>query len=184
MQPNATSTVLVPQPQSDEYNEFYGDYVARAGKYPDVLAQLVAQRTELSDLLRGVSDEQALRRPGRDEWTLKGVIGHLGDSERIFSYRALRFSRKDPTPLPGFEQENYTREASFDALPIADLLAEWDHLRAATILMFRAIPADRYTQRGTASNSPITLRAMLYIIVGHADQHLESLRTEYLPLFK
>lgn len=181
MQPTIPN-VQIPQPQSDEYGEFYSDYVARASKYPDVLVQLAAQRDELAGLVGQVSEAQAEQPPAPDEWTFKQVIGHLADAERVFGYRALRFSRKDATPLPGFDQGVFTRESNFNAQPLADLLAEWDHLRAANLLMFRAVPPDRFMQRGIASNTPITLRALLYVIVGHADQHLDSLRTVYLPV--
>jgi uncharacterized protein (TIGR03083 family) len=173
---------MIAAPERDEYGEFYSDYVARASKYPDVLAQLAAQRDELAGLVGQVSEAQAEQPPAPDEWTFKQVIGHLADAERVFGYRALRFSRKDATPLPGFDQGVFTRESNFNAQPLADLLAEWDHLRAANMLMFRAVPPDRFMQRGTASNTPITLRALLYVIVGHAEQHLDSLRTVYLPV--
>ncbi len=170
---------MIQRPNSDEYAEFYAGYVARVPD-GDVLQMLQDQRQQLADLLRGVSDEQAQVYPAPGEWNIKEVIGHLNDAERVFSYRALRISRKDATPLSGFEQNEFVRESNFSAVPLSDLLEEFDSLRAANLLLFKHLTPEMLTVRGTASNNTVTPRALVYIIAGHTDGHIESLRTVYL----
>jgi hypothetical protein len=170
---------VIPRPNSDEYAEFYAGYVARVPD-GDVIQLLHDQRQQLADLLRGVSEQQAEAYPAPGEWNIKEVIGHLNDGERVFSYRALRFSRKDLTPLAGFDQNDFVRESNFSARSLSDLLEEFDHLRAANVLMFKSLTPDMLSQRGIASENPITPRALVYIVAGHADGHIDSLRTVYL----
>jgi hypothetical protein len=172
---------LIPRPNADEYAPFYAGYVARV---PDgaVLQLLQQQRAQYADLLRNISDEQALERPAPGEWNIKEVIGHLIDAERVFSYRALRFSRKDSTPLSGFEQDDFVRESNFSERSLKDLLEEFDHCRAANILMYKSFPSDVLAWCGTSSSNPLSVRALVYITAGHADVHYESLRTVYLKL--
>jgi len=167
-------------PQVDEYSSFYAGYIARSGD-SDVLKMLSEQMADLKSLLQNIADEQALYRPTPQDWNLKEVIGHLIDCERIFSYRALRISRQDVAALPGFDQEDYVRNATFTHRTLADLMEELSLLRAANLLMFKSMPAEAFTQRGTASDAPISVRALVYILAGHMDVHLESLRKEYLP---
>lgn len=172
---------MIPRPNADEYAPFYAGYVERVPD-GDVVQLLQQQRTQFADLLRNVSDEQAQERPAPGEWNIKEVIGHLIDAERVFSYRALRFSRKDSTPLSGFEQDDFVRESNFSDRSLSDLLEEFDHCRAANVLLFKSFPSEVLTWRGTASNNPVSVRALVYITAGHADGHYESLRTVYLKL--
>jgi hypothetical protein len=172
---------LIQRPNADEYAPFYTDYIAHVPD-GDVLQFLQQQRSQFADLLRNVSDEQAQERPAPGEWHIKEVIGHLIDSERVFSYRALRFARKDTTPIPGFDQEHFIRESNFSERSLSDLLEEFDHVRAANILMYKSFPSDVLTWCGTANNNPVSVRALVYITAGHADVHYVSLRTVYLKL--
>lgn len=172
---------MLTAPQENEYAPFYADYVRRAATQPDVIRMLTEQMAELKNLLANMTDEQALFRPTPQDWNVKEVIGHLVDCERVFSYRALRFSRADEAALPGFDQEVFVKNANFTERPLAELMEELSLLRAANLLMFKAIPADRLMQWGTASGYQFTLRAMLYITAGHLDVHLDSLKREYLP---
>jgi hypothetical protein len=109
------------------------------------------------------------------------VIGHLNDVERVFSYRLLRISRNDATPLPGFEQEDYVRMAGFNDYPLEDLVAEFEHLRRANIIAIQHMSKEAVDRRGTASGMTVSARALIYMIVGHVDHHMSSLQEKYLP---
>ena len=168
-------------PGPDEYAPFYSDYIQRASQRDDLYAALSLQLDELHAALDPLNDAQALFKPGPQEWSIKEVIGHLNDVERVFSYRLLRISRGDATPLPGFEQENYVRAAGFDSMTLNDLLCEFDYLRRANILSIQNIPAEAVDRRGTASGFPVSVRALVYMLVGHVDHHMTSLHEKYIP---
>ena len=108
------------------------------------------------------------------------MIGHLIDSERIFAARALRFARNDPAPLPGFEQDDYVRNSTFDAYPLSELASELEIVRQSTIFLFRHIDEQAWTRRGVANNAEVSVRALAYIIAGHELHHREVLRSRYL----
>ena len=108
------------------------------------------------------------------------MIGHLNDVERVFSYRLLRVSRNDATPLPGFEQNDYVREAGFDNYSLDDLLGEFELLRRANIIAIGNMKEEAVDRRGTASGYPISARALIYMLVGHVDHHMASLHEKYL----
>lgn len=171
-------------PDSEEYAPFYAGYVQRAQTRGDVFAALSQQLDEIQTELGGLSNEQGLFRDAPNEWSIKEVIGHLNDVERVFSYRMLRVSRNDLTPLPGFEQNDYVREAGFDNYPLQELLHEFEHLRRANILAISNMSAESTLRRGNASGYTVSARALIYMIVGHVDHHLESLREKYLPPIK
>src|SRR5690348_5487417 len=132
----------IPAPAPDEYAPFYGDYVQRASHRNDVYAALSAQIDELHAALDPLSEPQASFKPGSEEWSIKEVMGHLNDVERVFSYRLLRVSRGDATPLPGFEQEDYVRAAGFDRSSLADLVQEFEYLRRANLLAIGSMSED------------------------------------------
>lgn len=167
-------------PTSDEYAEFYAGYIQRATARGDVLAALSKQIDEIRAAPGNLSDDQALFRNAPNEWSIKDVMGHLNDVERVFSYRLLRVSRNDSTPLPGFEQDDYVREAGFDKHPLKDLIQEFEHLRRANILAIQNMSAESALRVGHASGKPVSARALIYMLVGHVDHHLESLNEKYL----
>ena len=167
-------------PTPDEYAEFYAGYIQYATQRSDVLAALAQQIDEINSALGNLSDDQALFRDAPQEWSIKEVVGHLNDSERVFAYRLLRVSRNDPTPLPGFEQDDYVREAGFDRHPIKDLIHEFEHLRRANILAINNMTDESTLRRGTASGYTISARALIYIMVGHVEHHMASLHEKYL----
>jgi uncharacterized damage-inducible protein DinB len=168
-------------PSTDEYASFYSDYIQRASQRDDLYAALSDQIAELQGALGSLSDQQARFRPGPQEWSIKEVMGHLNDVERVFSYRLLRVSRNDATPLPGFEQEDYVRAAGFDDYSLDDLIAEFEHLRRANIIAIQHTNAEALERRGTASGVTVSARALIYMIVGHVDHHMASLHEKYLP---
>ena len=171
-------------PDSEEYAPFYAGYVERAQARGDVFAALPQQIDEIKADLGELTDEQGLFRDAPNEWSIKEVIGHLNDVERVFSYRLLRVSRDDVTPLPGFEQNDFVREAGFDHYTLYDLIQEFEHLRRANILAICNMSEEATLRRGSASGYTVSARALIYMIVGHVDHHLASLREKYLPPLK
>ena len=173
------TTATIPRPDATEYAPFYGTYV---GKVPDgdLLELLERQRRETQNLLAGLSDTQALHRYAPGKWSMKEVVGHLMDSERVFCYRALRFARADEKPLQGFDEKAWVPAGSFDARPLADLAAELDAVRRATIALFGGFDAAALARKGTANNNEVTVRALAWIVAGHERHHVAILRERYL----
>jgi hypothetical protein len=169
-------------PTPEEYAPFYADYVQRAAQRADLHAALSDQIAELHVALDSLSDIQACFKPGPQEWSIKEVIGHLNDVERVFSYRLLRISRNDSTPLPGFEQEDFVRAAGFDRYLLTDLVREFELLRLANTIAIGHMTEEAVDLRGTASGYTVSARALIYMIVGHVDHHRASLHEKYLPI--
>jgi uncharacterized damage-inducible protein DinB len=174
-------TINISTPATDEYAEFYAGYVQRATARGDVFAALPKQIEEIRTALGSLSDEQALFRDASKEWSIKEVMGHINDVERVFAYRWLRVSRNDATPLPGFEQNDYVRESRFDECSLQDLIQEFEFLRRANILAITNMKEAALLYRGTASGYPVSARALIYMLVGHVDHHMASLHEKYLP---
>jgi hypothetical protein len=171
----------IPIPNPEEYAPFYADYIQRAATRGDVTTALPLQIDEMKAALGSLTDVQARFRNGPDEWSIKEIISHLIDSERVFSYRLLRISRRDKTPLPGFEQEDFVRESGADELPLDDLLSEFEYLRRANAVMVKNLSEESLSQVGTASGADVSARALVYMMVGHVEHHMASLREKYLP---
>jgi hypothetical protein len=177
--PMSASTV-VDRPASSEYAPYYAGYVARVPE-GDVLALLETQIDDTLSFLRAQGEAWAATRYAPGKWSVKEIVGHLSDTERIMSYRALRIARGDRTPLPGYEQDDYVRAANFDRRPLADLLEDFAAVRAATLRLFRSLDADAWRRSGIANNLEVSVRALAYIIAGHERHHFEILRTRYAP---
>ena len=170
---------MIARPHPDEYAPYAATYVQRIPVGSDVLALLSRQPDDLRVLLQNVGDEQANQRPAPGEWSIKEVIGHVCDSERVFAYRALCVARGEQAPLPGFEQDDYVSATDFNARSLSDLLDEFAAQRQGNVLCFRAFREGEMVRRGTASDHPVTVRALLYIMAGHVLHHVESLQTTY-----
>jgi hypothetical protein len=168
----------VDRPETDEIPPHYVGYIARVTE-SDPVAVLAAQIDVTAALLRGLSEADALKRYAPGKWSIKEVVGHLADTERIMSCRALRVARGDVTPLPGFDENAYVPPAKFDARSLADLVGDLFTVRAATVALFRTFDADAWRRRGTASGKPISVRALGYMIPGHERHHVEILKTRY-----
>lgn len=170
---------MIPRPSSDEYAPYYAGYVSRVLDGSDVFALLSRQPDDLRGLLHALPEEKAAIRPAPGEWSVKEVIGHISDTERIFAYRALRIARGDTTPLPGFEQDAYVQSTDFNARSLTDLLDEFAFQRRANVMCFKSLTEAEIARCGTASNAAVSVRALLYIMAGHVLHHLESLQTDY-----
>lgn len=173
------TATTIPRPQADEHSAYYARYIAKVPD-GDLVSLLREQAMETVALLQGLSPEQANYAYAPGKWTVKEVIGHLTDAERIFGYRALRFARQDPTELPGFDENAYVTNANFGARSLADLLEELQVVRASSIHLAKNLDADALARRGSANGNPISVRALFYIIAGHERHHAELLRERYL----
>jgi len=167
------------RPQTGEYNSYYGRYIDLATE-DDIVAALDAQSRETAAVLGGLSEAQAAHRYEPDKWSVKQLVGHVIDAERIFAFRALAFARGETTPLPGFDQDPYVANAASDDRSIADLAEEFATVRKANVMMFRALSEEAWQRRGVASDNPISVRALAYILLGHERHHLRILRERYL----
>lgn len=171
----------ITPPTSEEYAPFYAGYIEFATKRGDVFSAMTQQLDEMKSALGKLSDKQARFRNGPEEWSIKEIISHLTDGERVFSYRMLRISRNDKTPLPGFEQNDYVKESGADEIPLEDLLNEFEFLRRANIIAVKGLSEEASQRVGTASTAQISARALIYIMVGHVEHHMASLNEKYLP---
>ncbi len=167
---------MLGRPNPTEYAEFYKNYISRVPDGP-VLDFLATQLGNYRQLLVGVSDEVAAAAPAPGKWSVKQVLGHLCDTERVMAYRALRFARGDAGELRGFEQDDYVREAHSNSRSVEDLLTELESIRKATIALFGSLPPEAETRAGVANGNPVTVRALAYIAGGHAQHHLELLKS-------
>jgi len=166
------------RPNPQEHNPYYGTYI-RLVPDGNILQTLARQHEDTQALLRGLSDAKARWRPAPAEWSVKQVVGHLLDTERVFAFRALWLARGDTQALPGFDQDAWMQHTDFDAQPLADLLAEWAHCRASNISLFTGIADATWLRSGTASDSTNTVRTWVWCTAGHELHHIESLRTVY-----
>jgi uncharacterized damage-inducible protein DinB len=172
-------TLAIPRPDASEYAPHYETYVSKvpAG---DVVTILEDQRQETQELLAGIPDGRALHRYAPGKWSIKEVVGHVTDAERVFCYRALRFARGDQTPLSGFDEKVYAPAGKFDLHSLPDLAAELDAVRRATIALFSGLDPEALARRGTANAKQVSVRALAYIIAGHERHHVGILRERYL----
>jgi hypothetical protein len=168
------------RPEPGEYAPFYETYVSLVPG-GDVIAQLESQRLQTAQLFAASTERDGNFRYAPGKWTIKEVVGHLSDSERVFSYRAMRIARGDQTPLPGFEQDDYVKNGNFGEQSLADLVAEYGAVRSATLALLRSFNAEAGARRGTASDKPVTVRALAFIIAGHELHHREILKERYFP---
>jgi hypothetical protein len=135
-------------------------------------------------LLGELTDRQAAVRYAAGKWSIKEIVGHLSDTERVYAYRALRFARDDATALPGFDQDKFVAEAAFDERPFGEILDEFRAVRAASIALFRGTSPAALLRRGTASGFEFTVRVIPFILAGHEIHHRRAIETLYLPTLK
>ncbi|HSY48639.1 MAG TPA: DinB family protein [Thermoanaerobaculia bacterium] len=168
------------RPADDEFAPYAKadiDYVAG----DDAVVVLSAQGVEVTTLLQSL-DEEAISalRYAPDKWTLKEVVGHLIDDERIFAYRALCVARGDTRPLPGFEEKDYVAATDFESRPLVRLIAEYRAVRAATLALFAPLTAEEWVRRGNVNGYEASVRGLAFHVAGHELHHLRTLREKYL----
>jgi len=163
----------------EEYNLHYKEYIDLAGS-ADLLDTLHQAKGEFESLLRCIPEDRLHITYAVNKWTIAEVLMHIIDTERVFQYRALCFSRFDSTPLPGYEQDNYVSNSSAETRNKKELLEEFLAVRASTIQMFVAFSATQLGFVGSASNSPLSTAAAGFIICGHQKHHTQILQEKYL----
>lgn len=174
------STVIAGfgRPDASEYAPYYGRYISLVPE-EDIVAALEKQAPQTIALLQSGGSKADFRyEPGK--WSVKEVLGHINDTERIMAYRALRIARGDKTPIEGYEQDDYARDGNFGQRSLGDLIAEFSSIRGATIALFRSFEPDAAARRGIANKNEISARALAYVIAGHELHHRRILAEKYL----
>jgi hypothetical protein len=166
-------------PDRTEATEYYFKYIdlVPAGDICDILE---AQQVDTLELLHGISEAQSLYRYAPGKWSIRDVINHLNDTERLFVFRAFWFARGFDSALPSFDQDVAVSAAGADDRSWESLQDEFGAVRAATLAFFQALPAPAWTRRGIASGSPFTVRALAYLAAGHVAHHSMIIRERYL----
>lgn len=173
------SATAPARPESNEYAPYYEKYVSLVPD-ADLVETLERQGAETLALLRGLDEGRGGHRYEPGKWSVRQLVGHVNDAERIFSYRALAIARGDRAPLPGMEQDEWMAGVDFDARTLASLADEFEAVRAATVQLLRHLSPEAWSRRGTASDNEVTVRALAYIIAGHEAHHVRVLRERYL----
>lgn len=171
--------MAIARPGADEYAPYYQTYIDQVNG-PDALPVLAAQRDSTARFLASIPESKAGHRYAEGKWSLREVIGHLGDSERIFAYRLLRFARADESPLAGFDENTYVPAGGFERRSLTDVAAEFGAVRDATLALVRSLDAAAQVRRGSANGKSISVRALAWIIAGHEAHHLRVIGERYL----
>jgi uncharacterized damage-inducible protein DinB len=167
------------KPNANEYAAFYHTYVGKVSD-GEIVALLNKQTTSTLAVLKGISEEKALYRYAEGKWSIKELLNHIIDAERVFAYRALRVGRGDQTLLPGFSQDDYVAAFDADARSMKDLVAEFESVRSATVSLFQSFTDEALMRLGIASDNPVSVRALGFIILGHELHHVMILKERYL----
>lgn len=167
------------RPETNEYPAYYEPYIAMVPK-GDIFKILEAQVAEVSDILAGIDERNGDFAYAEGKWTIRELFVHLNDTERIFGYRALRFARMDATPLAGFEQDDYVKNAHASSRNLENLADEFYHLRLSNVFLFRTLTEEALKAKGTANGKEVQVRSIVYIMVGHVAHHLRILKERYL----
>lgn len=167
------------RPSKSEYAHYYADYVANVPK-GNIVDILNAQMHESYTFFNSIPGDKAFSSYKEGKWTVKQVIGHLIETERVFAYRALAFSRRDPNPLPSMDQDSYVKYSNYNSRTISNLANEYLAVRIATTHLFQNMTKEMISLKGTASGFEFTVRSLPFIIAGHELHHLHVIREKYL----
>lgn len=169
----------IPKPPANEYAAYTIAYIAQVPDDGRVLEHLQHNAEVMKQHILSLPEEKLATPCAPGEWTVKEILVHIMDSERVFAYRALRVARNDMTPLPGFEQDDYVPYSGANARSLDNIFAEYIAIRAATMTFFESLDDAAWLRIGTASNNPVSVRAAAYIIAGHELYHLDSIKQNY-----
>jgi hypothetical protein len=172
-------STMIARPSTDEHVAYYGKYIARVPD-GDLLELMRAQIEETAALLRGVPANRSDFAYGPGKWTVKQVVQHVSDVERVMGYRALRFARNDRTELPGFDENRWAENADVSGRSLNDLIEELEVIRSGTIHFAKHLSGEEQARRGKANGQEVSVRALIYIIAGHERHHVGLLRERYL----
>lgn len=169
----------MPRPNENEFAPYYGRYIAQV-KENDINAALASQHTVIENFLKSIPAAKWNYAYAEGKWTVKELVQHIIDAERIFAYRALRIARKDQTPLPGFEENDYAPASEAGRRTADELIEELITVRRSTELLFKSFTDEMLNNKGTASNQPVSVNALGFITVGHFTHHKAILEERYL----
>lgn len=169
---------MIERPSPGEYAEYFHRYISLVPE-GDVVEILGRQIGQTRALLEAFGEEGSKRRYAPDKWSVREVVGHLSDTERIFVYRCLRFSRNDATPRAGFEQDDFVRTANFDHRALKDLLDEYASVRQASLSFFRSLDEEALDRKGVASGNQLSVRSVPFIVAGHELHHRKIIQDRY-----
>jgi hypothetical protein len=170
--------VSIARPAPSEHVAYYSKYINLVPD-GDLLSLLDKQSRQTTKLLGGISPKKSQFRYAPDKWSIREVVGHISDTERVFAYRALTFARADATPLPSFDENAWARTSNAGDRSLGDLVKEFEAVRASTLALFRGFADEQFAKSGTANNNPITVRAIAYIVAGHERHHVNLLKERY-----
>ncbi|HEV3459125.1 MAG TPA: DinB family protein [Thermoanaerobaculia bacterium] len=170
----------IPKPEAGEYPPYASMYLDRLPADGRLLEHLARSREATAELIHSLPEQLLLRRYAPGKWTIKEILVHVVDDERIYAYRALRFARGDLTPLPGFEQDEFAAASDANERPVPDILAEHAAVRNATIALFRGLPEAALLRSGVADGKRFTVRALGYHMAGHEAHHMAVVKERYL----
>jgi hypothetical protein len=171
--------MLISKPQTNEYAPYYTQYIDKV-EDKDLVTALKNSEKQLVELIHGIPEEKADYRYGPGKWSIKEVLVHLNDAERVFAYRALRFARNDRTELAGFDENTWVPESNAAVRSLRDILKEHTHVRQSTLSLFENITEEMALRKGPANGKEISVRALGFIICGHALHHANVIRERYL----
>lgn len=166
------------RPAPNDYAPYYHRYISLVEE-SDPLTALEKQSSDTQRALAGLDESRGSYRYAEGKWSVKEVFGHVIDAERVFAYRALSFARGEKSPLPSFDEEDWSRFGGWDRWKVSDLAEEYALMRRSNIVLFRNLPPEAWERRGVASDNEVTVNALLWIIVGHEKHHLSVLRERY-----
>ena len=169
---------MITPPEPAEYAPFYAGYIREVGT-ADPVAAMRAQLDSTGTLLAGVREDRSSYRYAPDKWSIREIVGHLADTERIMSCRALRLARGDQAALPGFDENQFVAAAGFDRRTLGSLLEEWRLVRRASIALFEGLTDDDLLHQGIVNEAPMSARALAWIIPGHERHHIDVLQKRY-----
>lgn len=170
---------MIDRPSSNEFAHYYHKSIQEVpdGNIIEILEQ---QKLNAEKFFSSINEEKSLFRYAEGKWSIREVLGHIIDAERIFSYRALRFSRKDPQPLLSFEENTYVSNSNYNSILLMNICEEFSSLRKSNILMFKGFKEKMWTMTGIASENNVSVRAIAYIMAGHFNHHMNIIKERYL----
>ncbi|NQX44951.1 DinB family protein [Paenibacillus tritici] len=171
---------MIGRPEQGEYSEFQSRYISLVPPEGELKVILREQTRQVLALLGGLTEEQGAYRYAPEKWSIKEVIGHLTDNDRIMSYRLLCFARGEQAPLPGYEENDYAAAGEFDRFSLQEMIAHYRIVRESTLALIDSLTEDAYTRRGSFGTIAMSVRAQICLIIGHELHHLRILQERYL----
>ena len=167
---------MLAAPEKTEYGAYFDGYISKV-RGSDVFELLLSQIEELRFVVEQLTEEDAVQPYAPGKWSFKQLLGHINDTEKIMFFRALCIARNEQQAFPGFDQDEYVGAANFDDIPLSDLMEDFDHTRHAIAYFVKHLTAEAARRQGTVSGNPTSARALIYIIPGHFEHHLEILKS-------